>query len=835
MEIETAESSRQQEEKESLPRRILTQAQRTKSTTRWRESVSPNAGRFSIGPRVLFVMSSNKDEHTEMAIGQLGRKEAKSLSMDSNWIIAKGLWHDAERLSVNEDTKRGFQKFLSTAQYHSIVMLRDWLHSDYEIEPVVREFYDSLYCNEEASLIHEGRNLKESHVKDEAFRQRTLYQKVMVDLFRVEFSPAHWVAERQKVVFRDLLFQHVDKTRRKAWQARTAQRISWKFTSVSWTEGLDKCNEFSSFKNPLPRMDYCPWLKKDSSRSGFPRYLWHIASKKTVSTLPLPQKVEYTCISHTWGRWRQQKWISISGVPWQVPLNARFNVVELPDTFYKLKDRFATEYIWIDLFCIPQQADDPQLASIATEEIARQAAIFQNATACVAWLNYVNHWVAEYCTLGWLSGQYAVLGSQPGICIAPNFLEAAEHGCNLPLQLTRLSAPTFGHSKPRQKLIEWHERIHHWWRGVRKRFPYYHFEPSDWFSGVWTLQEAYLRPNMVLANKDWNVLCDAAGEPISLEELFAFNHVVWSVGLYGTQVIGEFLLRGHGIEDAPMDNLMQIHLNRGFREKCPPGPRQLEATIAKTHLFPGSVGSRVDPLIQANGRVCTAGRRGRAEAIMSSLGITDWFNSKPQVEDNDLVLDMYPLEFLREAASKIGPDFYLASNESPSPWAMFNPFTRLAGTMLPFGRARDSKYRMKSLTERGTLPCGNAGDLHPSVLSWQIQRNGSIQIPLAAILASNREQSMLSRSTAMLGFWGSRHTESQEVVLSDWIATQPKKFDTFAVCLTKGGSHNAGVILQGRRLGKSTRLVKVGFFVLGPDSLAYYAVPISQPVNWIVV
>ena len=82
---------------------------------------------------------------------------------------------------------------------------------------------------------------------------------------------------------------------------------------------------------------------------------------------------------------------------------------------------------------------------------------------------------------------------------------------------------------------------------------------------------------------------------------------------------------------------------------------------------------------------------------MSSLGVTDWFNSKPQVEDDDLVLGMYPLEFLREASSKIGPDFYLASNGSPSAWAILDPFTRLAGTMLPFGRAKDSRYRMGSL------------------------------------------------------------------------------------------------------------------------------------------
>ena len=807
----------------------------TKPTSKWRDFISPNAPYFSIGPRIEFLFTADKDENTEMKIGQLGKDKAVRKPMGSNWDIARGLWHNAERFSSNADTRYGFQKFLSIAQFHSFVMLQEWLHSKYEIEAMIRELYDWLYLDRMTSLVYEGQR-SESHIANNKWRQRTLYQKVMADLFRAEFSPRHWVAETKQDVLKDLLFREVDNCRRLAWQARTAQRISWKFTCVSWNEGLEKSTKlFTTFENPLPRTKYCPWLKKDLSRSGFPRYLWHITSKRTVDTQQLPRRVEYTCISHTWGRWRRKQFAVIPHVPWQVPLNSRFDVVGLPDTFYRLKDRFPTEYIWIDLFCIPQKADDPQLLLITTEEIARQAAIFQNAVSCVAWLNYVNHWVAEYCTIGWLSAQFALLASQPGFCIANSLLDAAEHGCHLPLQLTRFSTPTFGYSQWRQKFIQYRDGFYVWWRYKRKWLPYYHFEPSDWFSGVWTLQEAYLRPNMILADRNWNILCDPAGEPISLEELFALDHVVWDLGTYGTQLIGGFLLKGHGVEGAPVDELMQIHRKDGFKEKCPPGPRQLTSMIAKTHLFSRSLGSRVDPLIQANGRFCTAGRSGRAEAIMSSLGITDWYKRSSKIEDDELVLDMYPLEFLREASSKIGPDFYLATNKSPSPWVLFNPFTRTRGTLLPIGRAGDSRYRMKSVTDRGTPPCGHRGDFHPSVLSWQIQPNGHTRIRQAAILASSREQSMISHSLVLLGFWGSRHRESQEVILSDWITKQSKIFDTFAVCLTNGGPHNTGLILQGRRLGKSIRLIKVGYFTISPDSIAFRAVPISQRVNWIVV
>jgi len=414
-----------------------------------------------------------------------------------------------------------------------------------------------------------------------------------------------------------------------------------------------------------------------------------------------------------------------------------------------------------------------------------------------------------------------------------SLLAAATHGCNLPLQLTRLTYPTFGLSKWRRKFIEARERLQHWQSAKRGSFPFYHYEPSDWFSGVWTLQEAYLRPNMVLADKDWNILCDSAGEPISLEELFALSHVVDWLEMYGTQILGGFLIKGHGIEDAPVNEFMEIHERSGVKKDFPPGPRQLSAMIPKTHLFSKSRESRIDPLIQANGRLCTAGRNGRAEAIMSSLGVTDWFKAKPRVQDKDLVRDMYPLEFLREAAAKIGPDFYLTSNESPSPWLLFSPSSRVAGTMLPFGRARDTRYKMRSLTMRGTPPCGDASDLHPSVTSWEIQRNGAVRIRLAAIFASNKEIYPLADTIVMLGFWN-KPGVGEVTRMSDWLSRQNNKlFDTYAVSLTNGkpGVQHTGLLLRGRQTNQLTRLVKVGYFVNGVVA----AVPIARAVNWEVV
>jgi len=310
----------------------------------WRKFISPEAKHYSIGPRIIFVMLEGKNENSESDIAQLSQRQVEKTREEathSNWVIAKGTWHEAERLYRDEETRRGFQKFLSTAQYHAFVMLQEWIHSKLEDKALVHGFVKSLYDDDDPAFTYEGDEAKQSHLMETDWRQLTLYQKLMADLFQVEFSPAHWVASGEK------RFDIVEKCRRLAWQVRTAQRISYKFTSHSWSEGLDRCDTWTNFENSLPRMDYCPWLERDRTRSGFPRYLWHVSSKKTVDTISLAHPVKYMCISHTWGRWRQKDWVSLQRVPWKIPLNSRFDLVRLPNKLYSMKDRFLTDYVWL--------------------------------------------------------------------------------------------------------------------------------------------------------------------------------------------------------------------------------------------------------------------------------------------------------------------------------------------------------------------------------------------------------------------------------------------------------------------------------------------------------
>ena len=55
-------------------------------------------------------------------------------------------------------------------------------------------------------------------------------------------------------------------------------------------------------------------------------------------------------------------------------------------------------FIWLDLFCIPQDGSDR-----AEKEIANQSAIFKGSQNCIAWINDADSWDNLQGALDWLS------------------------------------------------------------------------------------------------------------------------------------------------------------------------------------------------------------------------------------------------------------------------------------------------------------------------------------------------------------------------------------------------------------------------------------------------
>lgn len=220
----------------------------------------------------------------------------------------------------------------------------------------------------------------------------------------------------------------------------------------------------------------------------------------------------------------------------------------------------------------------------------------------------------------------------------------------------------------------------------------------------------------------WERLVDANGATISLTTLLIF--------------LEETLKIEEGV--ASVDLLSNPHLcqqTAAYRtvrgEACPPkfpsGVESLQRLNDGTEL--GSVLTDLSPmsvLVNANERQYTGER---APGVMSAVGIIGWF----QARETDpaaiqLVLGVFSLSFLREAARKICAVFFESTFvRRQSPGYEF-------GTMLPFLTETGHKLRL------GTYPSMLMIDSkdHDAVMSWIIHADDSVEIPSAGIVVSSQ-------------------------------------------------------------------------------------------------
>ena len=181
---------------------------------------------------------------------------------------------------------------------------------------------------------------------------------------------------------------------------------------------------------------------------GRPHRLYDARTQKSLLSTTAPDDKPYTAVSYTWGRWWADKssFREIPGVPWQIPKvkEERFTVNEIDGLALKLQEEGG--YIWMDVFCIHQQDRDEKAA-----EIKRQAAIFKGAKTAYIWLTTHTNDSLQRCFGDIYNSSeeifQAIQGSNE---IGTSTLQT------LASALERLTA-------------------------------------DEWFSSLWTLQEAFLR------------------------------------------------------------------------------------------------------------------------------------------------------------------------------------------------------------------------------------------------------------------------------------------------------------------------------------------------------
>lgn len=262
---------------------------------------------------------------------------------------------------------------------------------------------------------------------------------------------------------------------------------------------------------------------------------------------------------------------------------------------------------------------------------------------------------------------------------------------------------------------------------------------------------------------------------------------------------------------------------------------------------------RVDIISMGNKRTCTDNR---AEAIMSALGVTDWYSNRRRSTANDQNIqsetttqhqhvpnDQYPVPFIREAALKIGPEFYTAtfSNHEIILFlvnALSPPMTESAprsiGTLLPFGNTTAFARRI--------LPKGGVwGSPHPSVRTWTIQDDLSVEICQAAVISYTGQERQEARRGSITGILQAPKLENyfplsvemqEGVDLDRWIDNFYPQSRNFAVCLSYGSNAIEGVLLKETVTGG---LVKVGLFWVTGFVSTGGGMPETYQVNWRVL
>lgn len=501
-------------------------------------------------------------------------------------------------------------------------------------------------------------------------------------------------------------------------------------------------------------------------RSTEPYFLWDVLRRQTVEVSKLSHLPDYVCISHTWGRWvlRHADGLPVTvrlqdQVPWLVPTNTQYRVEDLPDQFAEL----GASYIWFDLFCIPQDSGDPNDdlifaapegldaetvtgARLRTVEIGRQVEIFRGASRTIGWIHDAASWDGLCSALDWLGLKYLANTSMfdyPGTSIGTRIEEAAEKAT---LSLPELVIPLKNASRaPLMQAPIVDKKLYIPFQGEA-------FEPASWFTSLWTLQEAALRPDMTLCSRNWDVLQDRCGASISLSALFQCLHNMNTYAYadgpprtkYMDQDAWEHYFWRIRRTDWTQSHPTGVGFLQDFRWLTIMGEMLMArefSAVAKSSLDIYSA----DILRIANLRECHGPR---TPAVMSAVGATDWYRKRVvegrEGEQGHLVLGVYELDFVREVARKLGSSFYMSMVRFDT--RINSPQRRPSkaiGSMMPF-----SPHAAKLPTDESMDTRVN----HTSVRSWEITEDGSVHIQSAGILTSSED--IRGPSTRFMIFYG---------------------------------------------------------------------------------
>lgn len=645
--------------------------------------------------------TSTTDDWSNVPLGLVLEKHLRSPVSADKSDVARALdrWHTFQDVAAQHPD---FGRSLSFPQKTSWTLLTHWWSAAYQ-DPSILEAAKSLLKAASADPNRVRLFHCEPYLDKETFvrTRKSVYNATMYALLDKEFNPRCWDKH-----FKEVRLMTLSIIRAKGIQHAAAQRLAYTSYATEKRLSLPDIGPYVCSVD-LP----CPWLPKEYRKKEMPFYLWDVERRQTVKVEDLPDEPEYCCVSHTWGRWRTND-VHIQGVPWLVPRNERFDVESLPEHLQQIQSRIT--FVWIDLFCIPQDGSPK-----AEDEINRQALIFQNASHCIAWMNDVVEWEKTEKALKWIAISYLHTTTSTGIydtdsLLGPFYREAQDDSELFAHEISEGEKLRLDPSNPLAVVPV----------GERKLA-----ETASWFSSLWTLQEAMLCPSLTFVRRDWTPLKDCLGTAIPLDAFFGILNTVENVWCDD---------KPYKIwTDGPIQSYSRLKISQEIEpsKRWPSGARQLYSLCLVT---------RMDNLLQSSepaGLLVVANTRqstgSRAPAIMSALGITDWYKPNDgSLREADLVLNCYPLPFVREAATKLGGPFYGAGGKVENfSYKKDSLNSGTKGSMMPFA----AKSGWSGDLHGVSATYGRLQEDHPAVQKWVIQQDGSVSIKEAGILASTED------------------------------------------------------------------------------------------------
>lgn len=721
-----------------------------------------------------------------------GRTEHEDDRRRHGWASLLDDWEEMSELMEND---KNFRNAMSPTQQQSYRLLRLWwaaAYCDRELVDAMRNYIESQ--RSAPPSYWDGFLTRDfgSIAKDIQTDKSIYHGKLFLLLLR-EFHPQDWEPNLWRVHLINLQM-----TRYEAAGIATMQQMAYAVLYPTTT----------TRQVPYPVVVKNEHIRLPPSRTraqtcDHPYYLWDSKHKETVVVKNLARCPDYVCISHTWGRWNTRTKADVPGVHWPVPENKIFDVKSLPEQLHRLGWR----YIWMDLFCIPQDR-----SLLSREEIAKQASIFKGSSGCIAWINDVNSWDGVLKALDWISLKLWAVISAGGKELVKDKLLEATTAASVPMELMKTkrlaqSSPTPG------KLLG-------------------PIEPANWFSSLWTLQECALCPDIELYTSSWERLEDRCGTPIPLRALvflcFDSQHMLTN----------------------PTDDSMNRWYSDGMRD-AKASAQSLEFPTAVEDIYILSNLTRLDEvltnaspipvLVHSNNRRSTSSR---APAIMSAIGVTKWYlRSIHNKTKEPLLFNQYPISFVREAATKFGAQFYSFMGRLRRPSKISELFlvtmrAKYAGGMIPFSNA-DGWFNNLNVSY---MPAFIDGTDHDAVPTWTINGDASVTMRLAGVSMTSHDE---PAAQPVVGFiYGLAQSAAvkranpygQALDTKDMLATLKSiscgSRCIYAVALYEDSSRLHGVLLERLPISMFKRqyLIKIGMFSMEGSSL-----PPTRKVHWKVI